>query len=144
MAIGQEIKKTRKKKQLTLNELAKKSGVSQPYLSQLETGKNNNPTSDTLIKIAKGLDIPYIELLQKAGYIDDKDMEVMDDAENILKMMSNNGYETHTPPKYKILLDEILSNETLVGLDREYLTNEEKKEILNFARYLKANNKEGE
>ncbi len=78
MEIGEFIRNFRKKKQLTLNELAKKSGVSQPYLSQLETGKNNNPTSDTLEKIAKGLDLSYLELLSLTKTIPDHDISQID------------------------------------------------------------------
>lgn len=62
MRIGEVIRKLRKEKNLTSSELAKRAGISQAYLSQLETGKNNNPTSDILKKIALGLNIPYMDL----------------------------------------------------------------------------------
>jgi len=73
---GQVIKKIRKEKKMTSSELAKKAGVSQPYLSQLETGKNNNPTNGVIKKIADGLDVSFIHLLNEVGYfegLDDKE-----------------------------------------------------------------------
>lgn len=60
------IKKIRNKKDISARELARRSGVSQGYLSQLETGKNNNPTNEVLRKIATGLGISYTELMMEA------------------------------------------------------------------------------
>lgn len=51
MEIGKEIKRLRKEKGLTSRELAEMSGVSQPYISQLETGRNNKPSIEILEKI---------------------------------------------------------------------------------------------
>ena len=51
----------RKHKQIKMNELAKKVGISSAYLSQIENGKRN-PTIDTLKAIAKKLNID-IEML---------------------------------------------------------------------------------
>lgn len=72
MSFGNYIREERKKKALSLRELAKRSGMSHPYLSQLETGKNKNPTPDMVRKLAKGLNIKYPDLLKIAGHIDDK------------------------------------------------------------------------
>jgi DNA-binding XRE family transcriptional regulator len=55
------IRAWRKHKQIKMNELAKKVGISSAYLSQIENGKRN-PTIDTLKAIAKKLTID-IEML---------------------------------------------------------------------------------
>lgn len=55
------IRAWREHKQIKMNALAKKAGISSAYLSQIENGKRN-PTIDTLKAIAKGLDID-IEML---------------------------------------------------------------------------------
>ena len=55
------IRAWRKHKQIKMNELAKKVGISSAYLSQIENGKRN-PTIDTLKAIAKKLNID-IEML---------------------------------------------------------------------------------
>ncbi len=47
---------------LTQRELAEKTGISKPYLSQLESGKRNG-TTDILRKIALALDVSLEELL---------------------------------------------------------------------------------
>jgi len=55
------IRAWREYKQIKMNELAKKVGISSSYLSQIENGKRN-PTIDTLKVIAKELKID-IEML---------------------------------------------------------------------------------
>jgi len=55
------IRAWRKHKQIKMNELAKKVGISSAYLSQIENSKRN-PTIDTLKAIAKKLNID-IEML---------------------------------------------------------------------------------
>jgi DNA-binding XRE family transcriptional regulator len=55
------IRAWREHKQIKMNELSKKVGISSAYLSQIENGKRN-PTIDTLKVIAKELEID-IEML---------------------------------------------------------------------------------
>ena len=55
------IRAWRNHKQIKMNELAKKVGISSAYLSQIENGKSN-PTIDTLKAIAEELNID-IEML---------------------------------------------------------------------------------
>lgn len=55
------IRAWREYKQIKMNELSKKVGISSAYLSQIENGKRN-PTIDTLKAIAKELEID-IEML---------------------------------------------------------------------------------
>ena len=50
------IRAWREHRQLKMNELSKKAGISSAYLSQIENGKRN-PTIDTLKAIAKQLKI---------------------------------------------------------------------------------------
>lgn len=69
--IGEYIRKKRMERGLSARELARRSGVSQPYLSQLENGKNENPSIEILKKLAKALNISYVELMAIAGYMGD-------------------------------------------------------------------------
>src|SRR5690625_6952645 len=57
---------------MSARELSRRSGVSQGYLSQLETGKNNNPTKEVLMKLAKGLNVEHEYLLYLTGLIDEE------------------------------------------------------------------------
>lgn len=56
--IGEYIKNKRKEKGLSLRELARITGISHPYLSQLENGHNNNPSPSVLSSLAPVLDMP--------------------------------------------------------------------------------------
>ena len=64
---GKFIRESRKQKGLTTSELAKTTGISQSYISQIETGNRGIPTEEILLKFAKGLDIDYSEVINKAG-----------------------------------------------------------------------------
>lgn len=56
MSTGERVRTRRMQLQLTITEVAKRSGLSVSYLSQLEHGYTQ-PSLDSLFKIAKGLDV---------------------------------------------------------------------------------------
>jgi transcriptional regulator with XRE-family HTH domain len=60
--VGDNLRRRRKTRNLSLDELAVASGVSRAALSQIETSKGN-PTVGVLWKIAVGLGIPFAELI---------------------------------------------------------------------------------
>jgi transcriptional regulator with XRE-family HTH domain len=49
------LKQERERQNLTLAEISKRTGIDQAALSRLETGKNSNPTHDTLNRVAAAL-----------------------------------------------------------------------------------------
>jgi len=55
VALAQKIAELREGKHLRQVDLAKKLGVSQQFISQIETGEEKNLTIETIIKIAKSL-----------------------------------------------------------------------------------------
>ena len=55
VALAQKIASLREEKHLRQIDLAKKLGVSQQFISQIETGEEKNLTIETIIKIAKSL-----------------------------------------------------------------------------------------
>lgn len=65
--LGKHLRSSRKNKGLTLVELSNKSGVSNPYISQIENGKFK-PSPDVLKKLSAVLDESYLDLLRAAGY----------------------------------------------------------------------------
>lgn len=71
MSFGDFLKEERKKKGLTMRELERRTGISQAYISQIESGKRNAPKPDLLRKLSKGLDVEYLQLLHEAGYTKD-------------------------------------------------------------------------
>jgi XRE family transcriptional regulator, master regulator for biofilm formation len=61
--IGLQIKCFREKKKYSLSELAKRSGVSKSYLSQIERNLQVNPSLQLLSKLARSLDCSVDDLL---------------------------------------------------------------------------------
>lgn len=57
LRIGERLKEIRNIRQLTLDDVAKMTGVSKPMLGQIERGQSS-PTINTLWKISTGLKIP--------------------------------------------------------------------------------------
>ncbi len=61
--VSEALRRMRKARNLSLDQLAAKSGVSRAALSQIE-GARTNPTLSVLWKIAAGLEVPFQELLE--------------------------------------------------------------------------------
>jgi DNA-binding Xre family transcriptional regulator len=55
VALAQKIAEMRQEKHINQKELAARLGVSQQFVSQIETGNGKNLTLDTIIRIAKSL-----------------------------------------------------------------------------------------
>jgi ribosome-binding protein aMBF1 (putative translation factor) len=62
-----ELKAEREQQGLTLAQLAERSGIDKGAISKLETGRQANPTMDTLSRIAAGLGIRVGLTLQTGG-----------------------------------------------------------------------------
>jgi len=60
--IGENIRKIRQKKKISQDRLSKEANLALNTIVKLETGKNPNPTFETLQKIAKALDVSLDEL----------------------------------------------------------------------------------
>ena len=58
------LRELREKAGMSQLELAKKSGVAQGYISDLEGGDKKNPGLDVLKKLARALDVPVTDLLE--------------------------------------------------------------------------------
>jgi transcriptional regulator with XRE-family HTH domain len=90
--VGRNILRERKKKNMSLDELAKKSGVSKSMLSQIEQEKTN-PTVITVFKISRALGINMQQLLETSDSVhievirsDDAPMLYSDDKSCIIKI----------------------------------------------------------
>jgi len=67
--LGPYLRSLRESQRLKLREVEEASGVSNAYLSQLETGKISRPSPHILHKLASAYNAPYEILMEKAGYI---------------------------------------------------------------------------
>lgn len=63
--LGERIRALRQERQLTVRRLAAAAGVSVGLISQVERGINN-PSLDTLRRVAQALDVPLFDLFQSA------------------------------------------------------------------------------
>lgn len=77
--IGGYIRTQRTKAQISLRELAKLAGVSNPYLSQIERGLRR-PSAEILQQIAKGLRISAEALYVRAGILEQRQGGAVADA----------------------------------------------------------------
>ena len=117
---GKFIRKKRKDKNITLVQLAKKTGLSQPYLSQIENGKRDTSRVDIINKIASALEIDSTELMVKAGSVPGYAHEF----ENLIK-------EEKKLVEEKDILFQLINNER-VYLDGKLLNDGDRQKILEY------------
>lgn len=61
--MGKKIRLARVKKDMAINELAKKVGVTPQYISDIERGRAKNPSIKLLKKIAEELEVTISQLI---------------------------------------------------------------------------------
>jgi HTH-type transcriptional regulator, competence development regulator len=71
-SLGQGLKLARELRKLSLRDVEKATGISNPYLSQLENNKINKPSPFYLHKLANLYEIGYEMLMEAAGYVQRK------------------------------------------------------------------------
>lgn len=72
-SLGQGLKLARELRKLSLRKVEEATGISNPYLSQLENDKINKPSPFFLHKLASLYEIEYELLMDAAGYVQKKD-----------------------------------------------------------------------
>jgi len=66
--LGEYLRRVRKERRFTLRAVEEKTGISNAYLSQIETGKIVKPSPSVLHKMAELYEISYEHLMKTAGY----------------------------------------------------------------------------
>jgi transcriptional regulator with XRE-family HTH domain len=112
-AFGTYLKKARKEKGYSVNQLALYSDVSSSQISRIENGLRGVPKPETIEKLAKGLKMPYEELMKFAGYIED-------------------GSDLN-----KYFPEDSEGEENVFFKNWEGLSEEDKKQALDYIQYLK-------
>jgi transcriptional regulator with XRE-family HTH domain len=84
--IGEFIREQREQAQVSVRQLARLAGVSNPYLSQIERGLRK-PSAEILQQIAKGLAISAEQLYVRAGILESRH----GDPELIAAILSDTG-----------------------------------------------------
>jgi transcriptional regulator with XRE-family HTH domain len=67
--LGEELRRLRLEKGVTLREVEKATDVSNAYLSQLENGKAEQPSPRVLHKLAEFYEVSYHRIMESAGYL---------------------------------------------------------------------------
>jgi XRE family transcriptional regulator, regulator of sulfur utilization len=62
--LGAVVRRLRREREWTQEQLARRSGVQQAHLSQIESGVRANPTAVVVKKLARALGVPVGELLE--------------------------------------------------------------------------------
>lgn len=61
--LGKKIRELRRSKNYSARELSERSGVARSLISQLETGKRQSTSMDTVYRLAKALNVPVTSIL---------------------------------------------------------------------------------
>ena len=80
--LGEFIREQRAGSQISLRQLAKQAGISNPYLSQIERGLRK-PSAEILQQIAKALRISAETLYAHAGLLDRETLHADGDADGV-------------------------------------------------------------
>lgn len=105
--LGQVLKSAREKLNKTLRDVQESTGISNPYLSQLENDKIKNPSANMLYKLSSVYELELDSLLAAAGII----------------VKKKETKQTEAQKKIAFYADR--------------LNSDEEKEVLDFIEYLK-------
>jgi transcriptional regulator with XRE-family HTH domain len=61
--LGAVVRRLRRERDWTQETLARRAGLSQPHISEIEAGVRANPSAVVVKKLARALDVPIAELL---------------------------------------------------------------------------------
>jgi len=109
--LGAYIRRQRESARLSLRNLAKIAGVSNPYLSQIERGLRK-PSAEILQAIAKALEISSETLYVKAGILDEREHD-----EDLESVVARDPYLTD--PQRQALIEMYRSFRALAELRGE-------------------------
>ncbi|MGI8384820.1 helix-turn-helix domain-containing protein [Robertmurraya sp. P23] len=103
--IGKNIYEIRKRRGLTLTELADRAGIAKSYLSNIERNLNQNPSINVIEKIASVLEVDLKELLGSGN--DVKEPQLDREWVDFVRELRDSGVEKDQIQEYKMLLDFI-------------------------------------
>ena len=75
LTLGEALRQMRTAQGLKLRDVEKAAGVSNAYLSQIETGKIDKPSPNILYKLAELYGASYDALMELAGYVSRRETE---------------------------------------------------------------------
>jgi transcriptional regulator with XRE-family HTH domain len=69
MGFGEDLRRIRESRSLTVNQLALYSNISAATISRIENGKRGAPKPHNIEKLSEALKYPYEDLMRLAGYL---------------------------------------------------------------------------
>jgi XRE family transcriptional regulator, master regulator for biofilm formation len=102
--IGTNINRIRKRRGLTLSELADRANVSKSYLSNIERNLNKNPSIQVLKKLAAVLDIDLNSILQAEETAETHDF-LESEWLDFIHDLQDSGVEKEQLQEYKTVIE---------------------------------------
>ncbi|MDF2883825.1 MAG: transcriptional regulator, MerR family [Clostridiaceae bacterium] len=131
---GENIKRIRENKGLGVNELSRLSGVNASYISALERGEKENPTVNTLEKLADALGVTIHEVMKSEPISEEKLNEWNKNSDQLKEESAL--YETGEFKTPEAAMQFILKQPAIMGFggfDANKMSNED---IIEFANEL--------
>ena len=75
--LGAELKRAREAQGISLEAAAQPAKISAAYLHKLEHGRVNSPSPRVLARDAAVLEVPYLKLMELAGYLDEEQLALV-------------------------------------------------------------------
>jgi transcriptional regulator with XRE-family HTH domain len=72
--LGNELRKAREAKGVSLESVANPAEISAAYLHKIERGNVSSPSPRVLARLAAVLEISYLHLMELAGYLDEEQL----------------------------------------------------------------------
>jgi transcriptional regulator with XRE-family HTH domain len=101
--LGSYLKRLRREKGITLVQLAKTSGISIGYISELERSWRTNPHPNILKKLSSAYGVPFQEIMEAAGYL------VKDEKPQVFSEKDRLNWAAHvalTDPDFNFFIDK--------------------------------------
>lgn len=105
--IGKNIKRIRKKRGLTLTELASRAGIAKSYLSNIERNLNKNPSLNVIDKIAAVLEVDLNTLVGPTINLENKPQELSEEWIELINDLKKSGIEKEQVQEYRKFLEFI-------------------------------------
>ena len=108
MSLGDKVRFAREQLGLTMQMLADRAGLSQPYISEIENG-NKNPSAKTIMKLAAALNVPGEFLLRN----DVKTLAEMDIEAAVKNKIDSSKYFPYFVTVDRAIASEVTPDELL-------------------------------
>ncbi|MBO7744163.1 helix-turn-helix transcriptional regulator [Paenibacillus sp. MWE-103] len=128
-SFGDYLKELRLSRNMSINQLAEESGISNSQISRIENGLRGIPKPETIRKIADALKVEYEVLMNEAGYLPDKKdintiietgKQYIDKARSDALISSEFLDETENMLKRVIEIDSFIENNPNIDVETKF------------------------